>query len=85
MIQESSPPSSRNTARVSSAPIRIRSSGLIPYLALAAGAVGGLVRFEKNARGTGALKPAAAGPPLDDDPVYARYRGAIEKDTEKLE
>lgn len=57
----------------------------IPYLVLVAG---GFVTWMvvKRLRGPVAKKPATAGgPPLDDDPLLARYRDAIEKDTEKLD
>jgi cytochrome c-type biogenesis protein CcmH/NrfF len=57
---------------------------LIPYLSLAAGGVV-VWLVVKRMRGGKPLKPAAAGPALDDDPVLARYRDAIEKDTEKLD
>jgi len=58
---------------------------MIPYLALlAGGAVTWLV--VKRLRGPMTAKTApAGGPPVDDDPVFARYRDAIEKDTEKLD
>ncbi|MDE3196421.1 MAG: cytochrome c-type biogenesis protein CcmH [Acidobacteriota bacterium] len=58
---------------------------MIPYLALIAGA-GVTWMVVKRLRGTPAPKTApAGGPPIDDDPVFARYRDAIEKDTEKLD
>jgi cytochrome c-type biogenesis protein CcmH/NrfF len=55
----------------------------VPYLSLAAG---GLVLWFvlRRLRGTKNLKPAVAGHPIVDDPVLARYRDEIEKDTEKL-
>lgn len=57
---------------------------LVPYLSLAAGGV--LVWFVvRRMRGPIALRPASAGPVPDDDPVLARYRDRIEKDTEKLD
>ena len=56
---------------------------LVPYLSLAAGGVV-LWFVVRRLRGTKSLKPAAAGPALADDPVLARYRDEIEKDTEKL-
>jgi len=59
---------------------------LIPYLALLAG--GGIVWIVlKKLKGSGSLKPVpAAGPPVsDDDPLLAKYRDAIEKETEKLD
>lgn len=53
---------------------------LVPYLSLAAGGV--LVWFVvKKLRGTKNLRPAVAGAPPDDDPVLARYRDQIEKET----
>jgi cytochrome c-type biogenesis protein CcmH/NrfF len=56
---------------------------LIPYLALAAGCVIVWLVLQRM-RGSRILHHAAAGPPVED-PDYARYRGAIEKDTERLE
>lgn len=56
---------------------------LIPYISLGAGALIValvLVRVRKHAR-----RPAAAGPQVPDDPSFARYRDAIEKDTARLE
>ena len=55
---------------------------IVPYIALFAG---GVVCWFVLKRMRGTIKPAAAGPAIDDDPIYARYRGAIEKDTDKLE
>jgi cytochrome c-type biogenesis protein CcmH/NrfF len=56
---------------------------MVPYLSLAAGGV--VVWFVvRRLRGTKNLKPAVAGPNIDDDPLLARYRDEIEKDTEKL-
>ena len=57
---------------------------MVPYLALLAG---GLVVWYvlKRMMGSRTLRPATGGPPDPDDPVYARYRASIEKDTEKLE
>jgi cytochrome c-type biogenesis protein CcmH/NrfF len=56
---------------------------LVPYLSLAAG--GAVVWFVvKRMRGTKHLKPAVAGHAIADDPVLAKYRDEIEKDTEKL-
>jgi len=59
---------------------------LIPYLLLVVGGVGVWILLKKM-RGPGAMKPAAAsGPAIDsDDPVLAKYRDAIERDTERLE
>jgi len=56
---------------------------LVPYLMLAAG---GLVLWLvlKRMRGTKPLRPAVAGVGTSDDPVLARYRDAIEKDTDDL-
>jgi cytochrome c-type biogenesis protein CcmH/NrfF len=54
---------------------------LIPYLSLAGGAVVVWLVVRKLRRGS--LKPAGGGSAVDD-PVFARYRDAIEKDTEKL-
>jgi cytochrome c-type biogenesis protein CcmH/NrfF len=56
---------------------------LVPYLSLGAGGV--LLWFVvKRMRGTKHLKPAVAGHAIADDPVLAKYRDEIEKDTEKL-
>jgi len=59
---------------------------LIPYFSLVAG---GLVVWIvlKKMRGPSAMKPATAGGPAidSDDPVLAKYRDAIERDTERLE
>jgi cytochrome c-type biogenesis protein CcmH/NrfF len=58
---------------------------IIPYLSLGAGAVI-VFLILRRIRGHHPLKPAmAGGPPIDDDPTLARYRDAIEKDTEKLD
>lgn len=59
---------------------------LVPYLALVVGA--GLVFIViRKMRGPAALQPAAAVPTMvePDDPVLAKYRNAIERDTERLE
>lgn len=58
---------------------------MVPYISLAGGVV--LVWFVlKRMRGTKALTPATAGgPPPDDDPVLAKYRDAIEKDTGRMD
>jgi cytochrome c-type biogenesis protein CcmH/NrfF len=56
---------------------------MVPYLSLAAGGVA-LWFVLRRLRGTRNLKPAVAGHPIADDPVLARYRDEIEKDTEKL-
>jgi cytochrome c-type biogenesis protein CcmH/NrfF len=56
---------------------------MVPYLSLAAGGV--VVWFVvRRLRGTRNLKPAVAGHAIADDPLLARYRDEIEKDTEKL-
>jgi cytochrome c-type biogenesis protein CcmH/NrfF len=53
---------------------------LVPYLSLGAGGV--LLWFIlRKMRGTKTLRPATGGPALDDDPVLAKYRDQIEKDT----
>jgi len=53
---------------------------LVPYLSLAAGGV--LVWYVvRRLLGAKNLRPAAAGPAIDDDPVLARYRDQIEKET----
>jgi cytochrome c-type biogenesis protein CcmH/NrfF len=57
---------------------------VVPYFSLA---LGGVVVWMvlKRLRGS-SLKPAtASGPAIDNDPDFARYRDAIEKDTEKLD
>ncbi len=58
---------------------------VVPYFSLALGGV--VVWFVlRRLRGGNKLTPAtAAGPAIDNDPDYARYRDAIEKDTEKLD
>jgi cytochrome c-type biogenesis protein CcmH/NrfF len=58
---------------------------VVPYFSLA---LGGLVLWVvlRRLRGGARLNPAlAAGPAMDDDPDFARYRDRIEKDTEKLD
>jgi cytochrome c-type biogenesis protein CcmH/NrfF len=59
---------------------------LVPYISLGFGAIA-IVFILRRIRGHHPpLKPAAAGgPALDDDPTLARYRDAIEKDTDKLD
>jgi len=57
---------------------------LVPYLGLAAGAIVVWLVLKRLMHGH-SFKPAAAGPAVEDDPVYARYRAAVEKDTEKLD
>jgi cytochrome c-type biogenesis protein CcmH/NrfF len=57
---------------------------VVPYFSLA---LGGVVVWAvlRRLRG-GKLKPAtAAGPAPDNDPDFARYREAIEKDTDRLD
>jgi cytochrome c-type biogenesis protein CcmH/NrfF len=54
---------------------------LIPYLSLAAGTVV-LWLVIKRLRGTKNLTPVVAGHRIDDDPLLAKYRAQIEKDTE---
>jgi len=56
---------------------------LVPYLALGLGGVG-VWMIVRRLRGTKSLTPAPAGHLVEDDPIYARYRDQIEKDTEKL-
>jgi cytochrome c-type biogenesis protein CcmH/NrfF len=56
---------------------------VIPYALLGGGLllIGWIVR-----RWTRRLRPTtAAGPPIEDDPTYARYRDAVEKDLSRLE
>jgi cytochrome c-type biogenesis protein CcmH/NrfF len=53
---------------------------LVPYFSLA---LGGVVVWMVLRRLRGHAK--AAGPAIDNDPDFARYRDAIEKDTEKLD
>jgi cytochrome c-type biogenesis protein CcmH/NrfF len=56
---------------------------MVPYLSLLAG--GGVVWLVlKKMRHGKPLTPAHAGPVVDD-PVLAKYRDAIEKDTDKLD
>jgi cytochrome c-type biogenesis protein CcmH/NrfF len=57
---------------------------LVPYLGLAAGGVLIVLVLARMKNGGHKLHPAS-GPPLDDDPSFARYRDAIEKDTDRLE
>jgi cytochrome c-type biogenesis protein CcmH/NrfF len=56
---------------------------MVPYLSLLAGA-GVLWLVLKKMRGGKPMTPAPAGPAIDD-PVLAKYRAAIEKDTDKLD
>ncbi len=57
---------------------------LVPYLSLALGAFLVWMILRKMLGGR-PLTPAAVGPKIDNDPVLARYRDRIEKDTEKLD
>jgi cytochrome c-type biogenesis protein CcmH/NrfF len=57
---------------------------LIPYVSLAAGG-GVLWLVLKRMRGSKGLRPATGGPAIEDDPVLAKYRAAIEKDTDRLD
>jgi cytochrome c-type biogenesis protein CcmH/NrfF len=56
---------------------------MVPYLSLFAGG-GVLWLILKKMRGGKPMTPAPAGPVIDD-PVLAKYRDAIEKDTDKLD
>jgi cytochrome c-type biogenesis protein CcmH/NrfF len=56
---------------------------MVPYLSLLAGG-GVLWLVLKKMRHGKPLTPAPAGPVVDD-PVLAKYRAAIEKDTDKLD
>lgn len=57
---------------------------VVPYFSLALGAV--VVWFVlKKLRGNKLHPATAGGPPIDNDPDFARYRDTIEKDTEKLD
>jgi len=56
---------------------------LVPYLALGLGGVG-VWMIVRRLRGTKNLTTSPAGHLVEDDPIYARYRDQIEKDTEKL-
>lgn len=61
---------------------------LVPYLSLAGGLVilgFVLLRMRSNARKHSMTPAAAGGPPVADDATFARYRDAIEKDTDKLD
>jgi cytochrome c-type biogenesis protein CcmH/NrfF len=58
---------------------------VVPYFSLALGGVVVWVVL-RRLRGSNKPKPAVAGGPrIDNDPDFARYRDAIEKDTEKLD
>jgi cytochrome c-type biogenesis protein CcmH/NrfF len=56
---------------------------MVPYLSLLAGG-GVLWLVLRKMRGGKPMTPAPAGPAIDD-PVLAKYRAAIEKDTDKLD
>jgi cytochrome c-type biogenesis protein CcmH/NrfF len=57
---------------------------VVPYFSLLLGGV--VVWMVLRRLRTAKLHPAAAGgPAIDNDPDFARYREAIEKDTEKLD
>ncbi len=57
---------------------------LVPYFSLALGGV--VVWFVlRRLRGERLRHATAAGPAIDNDPDFARYRDAIEKDTAKLD
>jgi len=57
---------------------------VVPYFSLGLGAI--VVWFVLRRLRGGKLPPtAAAGPKIDNDPDFARYRDAIERDTEKLD
>ncbi len=57
---------------------------VVPYFSLVLGGV--VVWFVlKRLRGNKLHPATAGGPGLDDDPDFARYREAIERDTEKLD
>ena len=57
---------------------------LVPYFSLA---LGGVVVWMvlRRLRGNKMRPATAGGPPVDNDPDFARYRDAIERDTEKLD
>jgi len=62
---------------------------LVPYISLGVGAIAIVFILRRIRRHHPPLRPAAAGGPPDslyaDDPTLARYRDAIEKDTDKLD
>jgi cytochrome c-type biogenesis protein CcmH/NrfF len=59
---------------------------VVPYISLGVGGIAILFILRRVRGHHPPLKPAVAGgPPVDDDPTLARYRDAIEKDTEKLD
>ena len=57
---------------------------VVPYFSLL---LGGIVVWAvlKHLRSSKMTPATAAGPAIDNDPDFARYREAIEKDTEKLD
>jgi cytochrome c-type biogenesis protein CcmH/NrfF len=58
---------------------------LVPYISLGIGAIA-IFFILRRIRSHQPLKPAVAGgAPSIDDPTLARYRDAIEKDTDRLE
>ena len=57
---------------------------VVPYFSLALGAVVVWAVLRKL-RGNKLHPATAGGPKVDNDPDYARYREAIERDTEKLD
>src|ERR1019366_9038791 len=59
---------------------------LVPYISLGIGAIA-IFFILRRIRSHHPLKPAVAGgpPAIDDDPTLARYRDAIEKDTDRLD
>jgi len=59
---------------------------LVPYFSLALGGVVVWFVLRRLRHGSNKLRPATAGgPPIDNDPDFAKYREVIEKDTEKLD
>jgi cytochrome c-type biogenesis protein CcmH/NrfF len=58
---------------------------IVPYVMLGLGGIV-VVLILRRVRSHHQMRPATAGgPPVDDDPTLARYRAAIEKDTERLD
>jgi cytochrome c-type biogenesis protein CcmH/NrfF len=60
---------------------------MVPYISLGVGVIAILFILRRVIGRHSPLKPAVAGgaTPTDDDPTLARYRDAIEKDTDKLD
>jgi cytochrome c-type biogenesis protein CcmH/NrfF len=56
---------------------------IVPYLSIGLGAL--LVGFILMRMRGHATRVAVAGPAIPEDPSFARYRAAIEKDTDRLE